>query len=198
MATEATKISLWLMPSAEYSEKAAKVIRRASAVAGEAPFEPHVTLLGGLEWKDEEEAKERAKEVVRDGLASENGPLFWGTELQPKEIAESGSWNKCVFLRLNATGPLLTARRECRKALEGVENDPEYDPHLSLAYGELSSDQRERVREEAVAAAHEEGLLSEQLPVRSVALYRTCPEGPAAAPSWQLLSKFPLGFDFPH
>jgi len=101
-------------------------------------FEPHVTLLGGIEA----DATEAAGKL--EGLAARIRPFT--LELGRLDWREERF--RCLFAVVEPSAELAAARRAALEAF-GVAPAEPYEPHLSLLYGELDA----AVKRELAAAA---------------------------------------------
>ena len=127
--------SIWLVPDRETQE-----YRRLDELIGEyarsypdAPdFDPHITLLGGIET-DEPTVVDRARDLVRG-----RDPL----ELEFGDISCSTTTHQCVFLLTAPSVPLLEFRQAATESFGRAAEM--YVPHVSLVYGDLNFEDRVR------------------------------------------------------
>jgi 2'-5' RNA ligase len=132
--------SLWLMPRGEVRDDLAALIADLARRLETEAFEPHVTLLAGLE-APEAEVVERAR-----ALASSLSPLT----LAPAEIDGTEEHFRCLFLRMAAAPGLRRARSSAARAF-GCDPDAPFDPHLSLVYGRLDPAAKAGLKQELSA-----------------------------------------------
>ena len=152
-------VSLWLMPEGAERERLAALIEDLAARLGTRPFAPHVTLLPGLEGREERILATAAL------LAASVRPF------RVRLVAVEGRDEhfRCLFARAEADEPLLAAHAAAARAFDRGP-DPAFLPHLSLVYGTLAPETKRRLAAELVGAA----ALSFE--VSSLRVWRT--EGP--------------------
>lgn len=167
----AVGISLWLVPAGEACVRLSRVISDLSRAHGTPSFEPHVTLLGGL--------REPLEVVLTrsTSLARALRPF----EARFGAAGISDEYFRCLFLVVEETPDLLEARVRARR-LFGRAGDPPLLPHLSLVYGSLWRQEKERI-------AAGMGNLPRSASVDSLDVVRT--DGPPE--SWQRLASLGLG-----
>lgn len=128
--------SLWFMPSGELYDKFSGIIKDLSSKYGSPPFEPHVTLLGDVTLsRDETLAKAQQ-------IASSTNSFT----INLTSVDYLDSFFQCFFIRAEKTEPLLEVQRKAREML-GLPQ-AEYMPHLSLMYGDLPPETKEKIRDE--------------------------------------------------
>jgi 2'-5' RNA ligase len=158
------------MPSEELHSSLTTVIAGLARRHGTDAFEPHVTLLGGLEGPGET-------------LLSAARELALG--LRPFEIQLLGAstgleFFHCVFVSAAGTPALLEARARAREAF-GVGPEEPFRPHLSLVYGDLGAEEREFAR--LAAGDLKSSFVADALHVVDTS-------GPV--PGWRRLESFPF------
>lgn len=126
--------SLWLEPNQDIAYRLQARINKMSQKYGTPVFAPHVTLLGGLK-------------ASRTELVSLTNILV--SSLYPFEVTltKAGYKNQfyqALFLKVKETKILNEVReRACR--LFNRRDADEYHPHLSLLYGDISQNEKERI-----------------------------------------------------
>jgi len=164
-------VSIWLVPEERSRLALARTIAGLSRELDAPIFPPHVTLVGGIELG----ASEVVPAVERAAESLQRMPLH------SEGIGTREAYFRALFLRIRADAPLLAVHAATASAL-GRAPDPDFFPHLSLAYG------RQSEPEKRAAADRLEDLPAELLATR-IEVYRT--EG---APSqWSLEAGFDLG-----
>ena len=110
-------------------------------------FDPHVTLLSGMQLSEEE------ARLQLSGLATALGPVpirltvtSWGRE-----------YYHCVFAEVDRDERLIAARDRARTLFD-VETQAPYRPHLSLVYGDIGLGLRQRVANELGSSLRAEGF----------------------------------------
>jgi 2'-5' RNA ligase len=152
---EATGLSLWLVPEGEIHRRLAARIGELSRRFGTPPFDPHVTLLPGIEM-DDDTARLRTGE-----LAARLGPI----RVQLTTAGQEDEYFRSVFIDVDPGPELLEARRLSTRVF-GIERAAPFRPHLSLLYGDLKEEQRRH----AVGSVAEGGVA---FLVRRLELVRT-------------------------
>ena len=124
--------SLWLVPEpGESSRQLAELIDSLAQRLGTPRFEPHLTLLGGVEGK-------QADIVARsEVLARTLAPM----ELRIRGIEGSEEYFRCVFAAVERTPELVRAHEQAVEVLGWRPPQP-FFPHVSLIYGALSASTR--------------------------------------------------------
>jgi 2'-5' RNA ligase len=123
--------ALWLLPEQAVSTRVAAVIDHLARTRGGPRFLPHVTVVAGLE-KPAAELRTRTRALART--------------LPPVAVtlgraAARAEHFKALFVEVDSTD--LRALHLRAAAALGVAADPEYLPHLSLAYGEFTPAMKE-------------------------------------------------------
>jgi 2'-5' RNA ligase len=121
-----TQYFLWAIPDGEAYEQYGELIRRLGQQYQGPLFEPHVTVLGGIEG---EEAG--IVDQVRM-LAEKISPL--SIELQ--QSAYDTEYFRCVYFHVKETPALLAANLQAQ-VLFGKNPVSPFQPHLSVMYGEI-------------------------------------------------------------
>ncbi len=126
--------SLWLIPHEEAYIKLSHLISQLSEKYKAPCFAPHVTLIGGIASPKEEIISKTAN------LASMLNPF--GIELNG--LRYSDKYFKCLFLKAKETDEIKEASQKAR-GIFNMQDSPEYMPHLSLIYGNYSTETKERI-----------------------------------------------------
>lgn len=121
---------LWLKPSGGAYGQLAGVIAELARQWSGPTFDPHVTLLGGLEGS-EAELVERSTQLAAQLSAF---PIVL------RRASFGDDYFQCVFLPIESTPSLLTARGAAEH-LFGRSGD-DFRPHLSLLYGRHPDDRK--------------------------------------------------------
>lgn len=121
---QARGYSLWFMPGGGAAESFGSLMNELSRKYHAPMFEPHVTLLGGIERPEHDIVQ------CAEKLAHRLRPLT--IVLTTADTHEA--YFQCLFLRVRQTRPILEAQRTAR-AIFGRGGDPPYLPHMSLLYG---------------------------------------------------------------
>jgi len=130
--------SLWLVPPPALHDRLAATIATLASRHGTASFEPHVTLLGGLEGR-EETLLSKARALAERLRAF---------DVRLLEASTGVDFFHCVFVSVDETPELLRAHALAREAL-GTATAEAFRPHLSLVYGRLDAGEKEAARQAA-------------------------------------------------
>lgn len=141
--------SLWLLPPPALRRRLARWIARLARRRGTEPFEPHLTLLGGIS--------------LPRGLAVERTAAL-ARSLRPFPVRLSGpghgpAFFRCVYLHAGGAA-VRRARALAVQAIEGGAGGTgagrrgsrrpggRFRPHLSLVYGKLPAAERRQLARE--------------------------------------------------
>ena len=160
--------SLWLLPQGETRRRLRRVIARLARRCGTMPFEPHVTLLGGISLP-------RSLVIERMAALARSLRPF---AVRLRGVGHEAAFFRCLYLRAAASG-LRRARALAEQAFaEGTIPYGEghqaaaravnrFRPHLSLVYGRLPSPNRRTLAKECLEE------INRTVTVRQIALVRT-------------------------
>ncbi|MGB8477016.1 MAG: 2'-5' RNA ligase family protein [Candidatus Acidiferrum sp.] len=124
---------LWIKPSGEVFQTLSQTIRKLATELDTVVFEPHVTLLANLDGSEQELA-ERGEE-----LAGQIKPF----KIFLTEPAYQDEYFKCVFLRVEKTQSVMNANACAARIFKRPQEI--YEPHVSLAYGNLLEECKKRI-----------------------------------------------------
>ena len=165
-------VSLWLMPDGAAGERLGALIRDLAVRLGTVPFAPHLTLLPGIEGREDDVLGTAGR------LASGLRPL----RLSLRSLEGRDEHFRCLIVLAEADEPLRATHAAAARAF-GREPDPAFLPHLSLVYGTLAAERKAALATELaadVAVSFEAARLH---------VWRT--EGPAA--DWREIGALRLG-----
>ncbi len=135
--TEIKRYALWLLPDQVATEGFASLIDDLSNRYQGPRFAPHVTLLGRVTGAENDLQK------TTEDLAQRLRVLT----LRCQEIAREAYYFRCFYVRLEPSIDLVQAHEQAADAF-GVDFVSDYLPHLSLVYGHLSRDEKDKLRGE--------------------------------------------------
>ncbi len=121
--SENNSYALWIIPTGEAYALTSGYIARLSSLYDLPPFEPHVTVLGGVPVPEADEMRELAGSLVPFPIRL------------TREVEYRAETFRCLFLQAYKTEALMEAYLKAG-ALFG-QPAGSYFPHLSLAYGDL-------------------------------------------------------------
>lgn len=125
--------TLWLMPKGQLYEKLKALIKKLANENNGPAFEPHVTLLGGIELSEEEVIK-RTTQLVKD-----QKPFY----VTLKQIEYEDFYFRTLFVKAEITEFSQSLHNRAKQIFE--KDIPPYMPHLSLLYGNYPVDLKERI-----------------------------------------------------
>ena len=167
-----TRFHLWLMPTGGTCERLAAIIRHLSQKHGGPLFEPHVTLLGGMEGEEEEICQKTMR------LAQGLRPF----EVQLTKPGYQDSYFRCLYLHVQETPSLMEAHAQARLIFTQRE-ELQFQPHLSLLYGTYAADLKEHMIESLDSHA---GVVFEATAVHVIKAAHSQPK------DWEKLALFPF------
>ena len=126
--------SLWLEPNGDVAYKLQERIKKLSKKYESPLFAPHVTLLGSLQ------ASETELIPLTNTLASSLHPF----ELTLTKGGYQDRFYQSLFIHIDKTNKLKEARNLACQLFDRSDADG-YMPHLSLLYGDLSRNEKERI-----------------------------------------------------
>lgn len=126
--------SLWLMPTGEVYDKFSALIKRLAGEYNAPIFEPHITLLGEV-MQLEEDLLKKAEQLV---LGQKPFPITL------KTLDYQNFYFRALFVRAERTIP-LQALHDRAKEVFGMQNIPDYMPHLSLMYGNFPQSVKDQI-----------------------------------------------------
>jgi len=125
---------LWLMPEKETYNEFQTIIQDLSKAYGTPRFEPHVTLVSGLSGPDH-----LLIEKI-DAFALGKHKLSVTT----KDIDYRRGFFTSLLLNIQKTPEIDRLNAQARKHLTPFGQGP-YHPHLSVLYGDITSEEQKRI-----------------------------------------------------
>lgn len=164
--------ALWLMPEEPIFGLLTGRIAALSREFSTPPFDPHITLLAGIELPEEESLARCSSLAIR----------LKALRIEIGETGHSAEYFRCVFARIVPDESILNARAVSKKTFD-VGDTASFAPHLSLLYGFLPVERRKEIAE-----AHS-FLSGKTCDVLRFALYRVS----GAPGKWERLKEFNFG-----
>jgi 2'-5' RNA ligase len=133
-----SRYSLWLEPPAYLALRLNALIEALALSHGGPRFNAHITLLGGLEGA-EATLLDTAK-----ALAARLEPF----DVKLADVGMEDEYYRAIFLRAEKGEAFMEARRLAEEAfgLYMADGSPrEFEPHLSLFYGDLEAERKEDI-----------------------------------------------------
>jgi 2'-5' RNA ligase len=160
------------MPGGKVREKLHALIRDLSETYRTPPFEPHITVLGGLA------SSEDVLVPWAEELASSAGPF----EVELDGMGHKEEYYRCLFAKVRETEELMELNRRAGEIF-GRADDPPFMPHVSLMYSNMRASRKRRI-----IPPLEDELRGVRFRVDSLYLYLT--EG--EPPDWSEAARFPF------
>lgn len=168
---KATGYSLWLMPSNNAYEQLSALIHELSGAHDTPVFEPHVTLLGGLQEKESGIVARTMK------LAEVIEPFV----INLTRIEHSNEHFRCLYYRVEKTIDVVYAYRQACDIFR-VSEGKNYMPHLSVMYGDIP----EKTKEQIIAGIN--AVITMRFSVQHIDLFSTDGE----VEKWYKVKRFHL------
>jgi len=125
---------LWLIPQKAARDEFQKIIQNLSEAYGTPAFEPHVTLVSGLSGNEEH--------LVKKIDAFARGK--YSLSVAMKGIDYTHGFFTALFLNIPNTPAIDQLHTQAREHLKPFGQGP-YHPHLSLLYGNITVQEKERI-----------------------------------------------------
>lgn len=146
--------SVWAFPTPEVSDRLRGVMSGLRDEFSGPRFDPHVTLVGAIRLTPSEAIKR-----FRAACS--------GVKPYAAKVADVGQW---VDLLIEPTPEVVGASAHCCGHFEYKSSTP-YMPHLSLLYGDLTDEEKEKAKEKVKAL--DPSILDLSFEVAALALYKT-------------------------
>lgn len=125
---------LWLMPQKEIADTFQEIVQNLSETYGTPAFEPHVTLVSGLSDNDD-------RLVKKIDVFARGKPKY---SVTTKGIDYIHGFFTALILNIQNTPEIDQLNTQAREHLKPFGQGP-YHPHLSLLYGDITSQEKERI-----------------------------------------------------
>jgi len=155
------KYAFWLIPSGEAYNLLKETIRHYSEMYSTPHFEPHITLISSLQGSVSG-LRQKASQLAK---------IIGTLELRLMKPAHSTSYFRCIFLNV-ARAPAIVRAHAAASDLFQASPHTEYEPHLSLVYGNLPAVDRERI------VAEIGNTLCGLVTVKQMSLYQASSDSP--------------------
>lgn len=127
--------SLWLRPMGDIAFSLQQRIQKLSKKHSTPLFEPHVTLLGGLQ----------APETELINLTEALGSSFRPFDILLTRAETGTTFYQSLFVKIKETRPLMEARAKAEQLFDYSTDKEDYFPHLSLMYCDFPREEKERI-----------------------------------------------------
>ncbi|XP_061356400.1 cyclic phosphodiesterase-like isoform X2 [Gastrolobium bilobum] len=170
--------SVWAIPPEDERARFTKLMSALRSEFDGPQFEPHITVVGAISLTADEALTKlrssceglKAYNVTVDGVAT--GTFFF----------------QCVYLLLNPTPQVVETSTHCCSHF-GYKNSTPYMPHLSLLYGDLTDEEKQKARERANIL--DDSLSGLSFQISRLALYKTDTEDKTLK-SWEKIGECTL------
>ncbi|MDX1637661.1 MAG: 2'-5' RNA ligase family protein [Balneolaceae bacterium] len=126
--------SLWLRPFGDIAYSLQERIKKLSKKHNTPVFEPHVTLLGSLQMGKTELIQ------LTDTLAAYLHPF----DILLTRAGYMDTYYQSLFVYAEKSDVLINARQTAERLFD-IQPEQEFIPHLSLLYGNLDRNKKERI-----------------------------------------------------
>lgn len=181
--------SLWLKPAAGaplYQKLAQEIAAQAKEHSSPA-FEPHVTLLGGIDGDQDSVL------ATATSLAAKLQKL----RLNFLDVSHGATYHRCVYILVAKEPPIMQAGQLARQEF-GMEGSADaYMPHVSLLYADLDPTAALQAQAAAVQRLYGEGsdystlLTDTGFTAQSLSVWYT-PAEDRSLGSWKQVADLPL------
>lgn len=182
------RVSVWLMPPADVQSPLRTEIARLAKESS--PFEPHVTVVGGIPC----ESVQRAGHVAKTLQAGLKGFGTVPVQLATKAEGNVEKWNQALYFPVQETPEFMRLCQTTRElmGMEGIKDwkfpAPANRPHLSLYYGHRPQwNSCDCKAEDIILPLVEQVFLADH-----VALWRTDPATVDGVQHWEQLAVIDL------
>jgi len=125
--------SLWMVPSGATLNVYDDIVGATALELDTFHFLPHITLVAALTQRPVEEIVERTRH-----LAS----LLTPYEFELDDLSQKDAYFQCVFATMKKTQQVIHANQVARQVFVEKQEDAPYMPHLSMVYGDFSSERK--------------------------------------------------------
>ncbi|KAK9132308.1 hypothetical protein Scep_011836 [Stephania cephalantha] len=161
MEEEKNVYSVWAMPTNAARERLKRVMEALRSEFGGPEFDPHITLVGAIKLT-ESEALDKFRSACED--------LKRAYTVQMKSVSYGTFFYQCVYLLLQPTPQVMDVNAHCTGHF-GYKSSTPYMPHLSLLYGDLTEEMKQRAKERVEVLDSSLGSLT--FDIDSIALCKT-------------------------
>ncbi|OAY78029.1 Cyclic phosphodiesterase [Ananas comosus] len=176
MATQPTAAagevySVWALPPEDVRGRLKRLMATLRSEFGGPAFDPHITVVGATRLHPA-----AAVEMLRSAAAA-----LSPYPARVASVASGGFFYQCVYLLIDPSPEVVEASAHCCRHF-GYQSSTPYMPHLSLLYGDLTDEEKERARRRVEELDKEIRGLSFQ--ISELALYKTDTEDKSLE-SWE-------------
>ena len=166
---------MWAIPPEDVCDRITGLMTSLRSEFGGPQFHPHITVVGAIELTPDD-----ALNKLRS--ACEGVKAF---QVTVDRVASGTFFYQCVYLLLHPTSQIVETNAHCCNHF-GYKNSTPYMPHLSLLYGDLSDEEKQKAQERVNILDKDLNGLSFQ--ISRLALYKTDTEDKTLK-SWEKITE---------
>ncbi|PKU80667.1 cyclic phosphodiesterase isoform X1 [Dendrobium catenatum] len=152
--------SVWALPPSDIKDRLKSLMSSLRSEFGGPAFDPHITVVGDLRLRrDEAIARFHSAIATLKPYTARIAGVAYGT-----------FFYQCVYLLIHPSPEVVETSSHCCGHL-GYKRSTPYMPHVSLIYGDLSDEEKERARKRAEEI--DESVCGLTFEVSSLALCKT-------------------------
>ncbi|KAG1346559.1 Cyclic phosphodiesterase [Cocos nucifera] len=173
--------SVWALPPEDVGARLKRLMADLRSEFGGPEFEPHITVVGAIRLRPDDAVRR-----LRSACAA--------LSPYPARVASAARgtfFYQCVYLLIDPSPEVMQTSAHCCDHF-AYKNSAAYMPHLSLSYGDLTDEEKEKARQRVEELDKEICGLSFQ--VSSLALHKTDTEDKSLK-SWEKVEVCYLGSD---
>ncbi|RWR86444.1 cyclic phosphodiesterase-like protein [Cinnamomum micranthum f. kanehirae] len=175
---ESAVYSVWAMPPDHVRERLVKLMGQLRSEFGGPEFEPHVTVVGAIRLTKDD--------ALHKLQSSCSGLKPYAARINT--VSKGTFFYQCVYLLLDPTPEVVEPSAHCSSHF-GYKNSTPYMPHLSLLYGDLTDEEKDRAVERV--KFHDQDICNLSFEVSRLALYKTDTEDKTLK-SWEKVADWNL------
>lgn len=132
--SERSRYALWIRPFGDVAFSLRQRIKKLALEYNTPLFEPHITLISGLRGSESEL-------IQWTNILADTFPPF---EILLTKAGFDTEYYRCLYVYADKSKELQHARETAERLFE-VSPDDHFKPHLSLMYGTLDRNEKERI-----------------------------------------------------
>ncbi|XXG77422.1 hypothetical protein AAC387_Pa08g1577 [Persea americana] len=175
---ESAVYSVWAMPPDHVRERLVKLMGQLRSEFGGPEFEPHVTVVGAIRL-----TRDDALHKLQSACS---GLKPYATRINT--VSKGTFFYQCVYLLIDPTPEVVEPSAHCSNHF-GYKNSTPYMPHLSLLYGDLTDEEKDRAVD--TVKFHDQDICNLSFEVSRLALYKTDTEDKTLK-SWEKVADWNL------
>lgn len=179
VVAEKNDYSVWAIPPEVVGEKLKKLMGALRSEFGGPEIPPHITVVGATSLTEEDALKKFRSAC--EGLKAYRAKA---------DLVVSGAFpSQCLYLLFHSTPEVMDASEHCCRYFE-YKRSNRYMPHLSLLYGTLTEDEKNKAREKAYVL--DESIDGLNFQISRLALWKTDRKDKGTLESWRQIAECSL------